>query len=46
MGYLFAAVSVVWIGSFAYIVWLRKEERRLQEELSHLRSVLEKMKGN
>jgi CcmD family protein len=34
MVYLFAAVLVVWFASFAYILWLVKQQHSLKEELA------------
>lgn len=43
LGYLWAAVTVVWLGTFLYIVSIWRRQQRLQRELEGLRKQVDRV---
>jgi len=42
LGYLFAAFAVIWVGLFAYILFLAQKQRQLKRDINLLKETLEK----
>ena len=42
LGYLFAAFAVIWVGLFAYILFLAQKQRQLRRDIDWLKETLEK----
>ncbi len=42
--YLFAAVMVVWLGTFVYVVWLLKQQRRMRTDVNRLTRIVDELK--
>lgn len=42
LGYLFAAFAVIWVGLFAYILFLAQKQRQLRRDIDLLKETLEK----
>ena len=40
LGYLFAGFAVVWLGLFAYIIYVSRREQALRREVADLRQEL------
>lgn len=40
LGYLFAGFAVVWVGLFAYIIYVSRREQALRREVAGLRQEL------
>ncbi len=42
LGYLFAAFAVAWVGVFAYITVLIRQQKRIQRDIDWLKETLKK----
>jgi len=42
LGYLFAAFAVIWVGLFAYILFLAQKQRQLRHDIDWLKETLKK----
>lgn len=44
LGYLWGVAAVVWIGTFAYILFLLRRQNQLQRELEGLQQTIEELR--
>lgn len=45
-GYLLAAFSAVWVVWFGYVLFLLNKQKKLQQEVDHLKEALQSKKGS
>ena len=42
LAYLFAAFSVIWVGLFAYVLVLFRQQKRIRQDIEQLKETLKK----